>query len=140
MPLIQKPSRALAVQFGTFAAVGVVNTAISFSTYAAGTRLGHLDPLVANIVAFAIAVTASFFLNRRFTFRGHTGRLHHQYGKFFLVNLVGLGLSETIIAVVHKAWGVNDILAFGIAVVVVLFWNFGANRAWAFRPTNLPPA
>lgn len=126
---------ALAKQFVTFAIVGVVNTIISFSTYAFFTRVVHLHPLVANLAAFIIAVTCSFLLNRRYTFRGSIGQLHHQYAKFLVVNIAGLGISETIIWFLHVRRDVNDLLAFAIATILVLFWNFSLNRWWTFKTT-----
>ncbi len=132
--------RPLIHQFSRFAIVGVINTGVSFGTYILATRPLHIHPLVGNVIAFVVAVTVSFVLNRRYTFRHHHGRAHHQYGKFLAVNLVGLGLSELIIAVLHIAWGVHDFIAFAVAVVLVLFWNFWANRQWTFSSANLPAA
>lgn len=130
---IDARSLALARQFITFALIGVVNTGVSFGTYAFFTRVVGLQPLVANAAAFLIAVTVSFILNRRYTFKGSLGRLHHQYGKFIAVNVVGLGFSELIIWFLHVRHGLHDFLAFGIATVIVLFWNFGVNRWWTFK-------
>lgn len=49
-----------------FGAVGVVNTGVHFLVYlAAQTALPYL---VAHVVAFAVAVVGSYFLNCRFTF------------------------------------------------------------------------
>lgn len=133
LPRRLEPHRPLIRQFSTFVVIGFINTTISFITYALLTRVGHQDPLVANALAFIVAVTVSFILNRRYTFRGSVGRLHRQYAQFMTVNLIALGLSELIIAALHKGLGVHDILAYFIAVGIVLFWNFGANRYWTFR-------
>ncbi len=124
-------------QFVTFALVGVANTSVSAGLYTMFTRVAHVHPLAANALAFMVAVTMSFLLNRRFTFRGSPGVVHHQYIKFFIVNIISLVASEIIIWFVHVVLGVNDLVAFGLATVVVLFWNFGANRMWTFRSGEL---
>ncbi|MBI4089780.1 MAG: GtrA family protein [Candidatus Kerfeldbacteria bacterium] len=126
-------------QFIKFSMVGVVNTLTSSSVYLVATRPLGLDPLVGNAIAFAAAVTVSFSLNKLWTFRDRSRALRRQYSLFFLISGVGFLCSETIIFVLHTWLGFHDLLAFGTAVVVVLFWNFGANRAWTFgQPTVAP--
>lgn len=138
-PLVER-HRPLIRQFMTFVVVGLINTAVSAGLYGVFTRLVHLHPLTANAVAFIVAVTISFTLNRRYTFRGSLGAVHHQYAKFFAVNIIGLGVSELIIWWLHVILGLHDFLAFAVATGVVLFWNFGANRWWTFRSSELRPS
>lgn len=120
-------------QFTKFALVGVLNTAIDFSVYTSLTRLAHWHFLVANATSFLVAVTFSFLLNSRWTFRDRPGNRRRQYLLFFLVNLIALGLNETLLATFVHVAHVHDLLAKAAATVVVLFWNFFANRAWTFR-------
>ncbi len=119
-------------QFVKFAIVGVFNTATSADVYLIASRPLALDPLVANAVAFVVAVTVSFVLNKSWTFRNQERSYRRQYSMFFGVSGVGFLLSEAILFITHKLLGVHDVVAFGIAVVIVMFWNFGANRAWTF--------
>ena len=127
-------------QFVKFSIVGVVNTIASASVYTFGTRILKLDPLVANGLAFVVAVTISFFLNKRWTFRDRRQASVGQYSKFFTVAIIGFGLSEIIILWLHHILQVHDLIAFAIATVVVLFWNFGVNRWWTFRHAALSNA
>ncbi len=140
-PLV--PRRRVARQFIKFAMVGVVNTSTSFTIYYLTTRLLGVPPLAANAVAFIFAVTVSYLLNKRWTFRDTRRASARQYSKFVSINIVGLILSELIIAVLHHGLGWNDILAFFGAVLIVMFWNFGANKLWTFsggsRVVPIPP-
>jgi putative flippase GtrA len=61
------PERHLSGQIASFALVGVVNTAIYYGLYLL--FLGWLPHLGAHILAFALSMTGSFFLNARFTYR-----------------------------------------------------------------------
>ncbi|MBI2984437.1 MAG: GtrA family protein [Candidatus Kerfeldbacteria bacterium] len=129
--------RPVVKQFIKFSLVGVINTATSTALYLFFTRLANLDPLVANALAFGAAVSVSFILNKRWTFRDQQRRYARQYAQFFLVSIIGLGLSEAIIFWLHKVRGAHDLLAFAVAVVTVVFWNFSANKWWTFRSPGL---
>ncbi len=136
-PLVQ--SRPAVKQFVKFSLVGVVNTATSVSVYLVMSRPAGLDPLIANAIAFMLAVTVSYNLNKRWTFRDQQRAFVRQYSRFFLISLIGLGLSEVIIYAVHRALGVHDLIAFFTAVGVVMFWNFLANKFWTFREVASHP-
>ncbi|MFF8992048.1 GtrA family protein [Streptomyces sp. NPDC014983] len=57
----------IARQIVTFAVVGVLNTAVYYGLYLL--FLGRLPYLAAHILAFALSMVGSFFLNARFTYR-----------------------------------------------------------------------
>lgn len=120
-------------QFVKFCMVGVLNTMVSFGVYAMLTRYALLDPLAANAIAFVIAVTISFILNKMWTFSDMSATYVRQYYRFFVISGIGLVISELIIFTLHKMFHVFDITAFIISVVVVMFWNFGANKSWTFN-------
>lgn len=136
-PLV--PRHHVARQFIKFAMVGVVNTSTSFTIYFVVTRLFGIPPLVANAAAFIVAVSVSYTLNKRWTFRDPRRASAGQYSRFVIINIVGLALSELIIAALHHGLGWNDIVAFFGAVVIVMFWNFGANKLWTFSSNPVAP-
>ena len=61
------PERHISGQIMTFALVGVVNTGTYYGLYLL--FLNALPYLAAHILAFALSMTGSFFLNARFTYR-----------------------------------------------------------------------
>lgn len=104
------------------------------------------ERLYANVSLFAgflIAVSNGFFWNSRWTFRqSDPSQRTRQYGKFFLVNVVGLVLNQFILWLVLRflaqgrkaselTW--EPMGAFAVAVGIVVFWNFSANKFWTFR-------
>lgn len=97
----------------------------------------------ANIISTSCAILSNFTWNRLWTFpesREHA--LHSQFGKFLVVNLVGLAVNQLVFVladnlVLLPLLHPNEILAFNLAkacaIGVVLFWNFGINRIWTYR-------
>jgi putative flippase GtrA len=119
-------------QFSKFAVVGVLNTITSYSVYGISTRWLGLDPLIANVVAFAVAVTVSYVLNKTWTFRDPARVSVNQYSRFVGISAGGFAISEVSILVLHHALGVHDLIAFSVGVGAAMFWNFFANRRWTF--------
>ncbi|MBV8868654.1 MAG: GtrA family protein [Acetobacteraceae bacterium] len=78
------------LRFGTVGALGfVIDTA---SVYALRGALGLYG---AGLVAYVIAASANWALNRRWTFRGWGGgAAHRQWARFLLANLVGFVLNR----------------------------------------------
>ncbi len=122
-------------QFFRFAVVGVINTAVDWVIFfsLSHTMVWFFDrPLVANALAFAGGFTNSFFLNRWWTFQSTQSKHIQQASKFFLVALVGLALSEVVIAVVLPLTDSRVVSKF-VAVIITLSWNFLGGKYWAFR-------
>ncbi len=149
--------RAVLIQFVQFCLVGAFSTVLNVALF--NLFMGHgLGVVLAHIIAFSLAVTNGFFLNRAWTFRySREGRVERQYAMFVLVNLVGLGLSLVIVLIVGR-WmmhtGSADSLArlyhtftgrqpvvrqlaysFGelAATPPCAVWNFSANKLWTFK-------
>jgi putative flippase GtrA len=137
-PLIN--DRPVVKQFMKFGIVGVLNTVIDYSIFTVLVYAVHVHFLLANAISFSIAVTNSYLLNRRWTFRSDNPAKATEAMKFLLVNLIGLSLSEVILKILVDHWSIPELIAKGGAVVVVLTWNFLGTRLWAFKrfPSDLP--
>jgi len=101
--------------------------------------------VLANTVSFSLAVISNFTLNRYWTYpESRSKRKRVQLPQFALVSIIGLFLSNAILAATTPLY---DTLLIGIsnpqvvagyipakmtATVVVLFWNFFANRYWTY--------
>ena len=149
--------RAVAVQFVQFCLVGAFSTALNEVLFNLFWARG-LSRNWSFVLAFSQAVTNGFFLNRAWTFRGsRTHKMERQYVMFFAVNLVGLGLSWTVMSLVG-AWLLDtgwaqalvplvqrltqrptpvDRLAYSAGILVstvpCAVWNFTANKLWTFQ-------
>lgn len=96
--------------------------------------------LFANTVSVSAAVLSNFTWNRLWTFpESRIRKKRTQLVQFTLVNLVGLiinniivlGVDAILVAYIGEPWSYN--LAKAVAIGIVLFWNFGANRIWTYR-------
>ena len=125
-----------AKQFAKFVMVGLVNTAIDFFIYFSltrGTDFFERHLLSANIIAFSIAATNSFFWNKKWTFRDQGKNYHVQYSKFLIVSIGGLLLSQGIFVLGVHYLKISDIITKLAAVAIVTFWNFALNKLWTFK-------
>jgi putative flippase GtrA len=108
-----------------------------------------LGPTAAATISFVAAVTSNFLWNRYWTYPDSRGRRKRlQFTMFALVSVAGILIRIPIITLAHPIFrnlvasipslrpyadrlGAN--LALGVSVVVVMFWNFFANRYWTYN-------
>lgn len=139
-------------RFIKFAIVGAIGAVIDFtllnvSLYVIEDVLGwNLLPaingnlLLANTISVSAAILSNFTWNRLWTFpESRSRKKRRQLPKFALVNFIGLiinnlivvGLDALLINYIDEPWSYN--IAKAVAIVIVLFWNFGVNRLWTYR-------
>ena len=132
-------------QFIKFCIIGATSFTIDVGISYALTFGLHMWWVLAKTISFSLAVTNGFFWNQRWTFRAVGHRKHHeQYAMFFGVNVIGWLLNLSIMKAVFFAstgtWRGQHptkpvwIAATLLATVIVVFWNFFANKHWTFKP------
>jgi putative flippase GtrA len=78
-------------EFGRFALFIIVGGFAALVNIGSRVLFSKAVPFEAAILlAFAVALTVAFALNRRFVFEGEPGQAGYQYSRFFLVNIFGL--------------------------------------------------
>ncbi|KND46529.1 MULTISPECIES: GtrA family protein [Streptomyces] len=124
--------RGTSGQIATFALVGVVNTAVYYGLYLL--FLQRLPYLAAHVLAFALSMTGSFFLNARFTYR--TRPTWRKFLLFPLTNATNFLLTTAgvylIVDVLHAGHRFAPLLASGAAVPV----TFVVSRSIMLRGTG----
>jgi putative flippase GtrA len=139
--LLQRPGMQ---QFLKFCVVGATSFTIDVGISYILTFHFHMWWVLAKTVSFTLAVTNGFFWNQRWTFDAVGKRKHHeQYAMFFGVNIVGYILNLAIMKAVFFAstgqWRGQHptkpvwFAATLTATVIVVFWNFFANKHWTFK-------
>ena len=109
----------------------------------------HLGPSIASAISFVAAVVSNFLWNRYWTYPDSRSRSRRrQFTMFFLVSVVGVLIRIPIVFAMTPIFrslvaGIGplqayttrlaDNLSLMVAVVVVLFWNFFANRHWTYN-------
>jgi putative flippase GtrA len=161
---------ASTLQVRRFATVGLLNTAVDYVLFVTLTKALHL-PLawvwVAKLVSGTVAISISFYLNRRWVFQSTAGG-HAQAARFVITTLVGVyGIQTSLtqlfastytgpgraLFVVFKNLGLHGAFphvateplaiktgAFAVATAVSMTFNFLLYRYWVFRATSTDPS
>lgn len=149
MRLQERDLRRELARFLKFSLVGTVGAVVDFGTFNLLTIYGHIWSVAASALSFAAAVTSNFLWNRYWTYPDSRSKpIRRQATQFVIVNLVGLFIRTPIFAYGERLLTplVSRIsfpvpadpvqiarnLALAVAVIVVLFWNFGVNRLWTY--------
>ena len=125
-------------EFIIFCSIGLTNLAVDFSVYIFLTRVVHLYYIVAAIISFVVAVTWSFYANKKWTFKYSGGNLRLVYIKFFIANSISIIFNLLIFYGFVEYWHVWDLLAKFLSSVVASFLNFSINKFWSFRIKESP--
>lgn len=123
-------------QFIKFCLVGSTNMVIDIFVYWFFTRIFNVYYLLAAVFSFAIAVSWSFFMNRRWTFRHHGHNTTNQYVKFFVVNIIVMVLNLSFLFILVDLFGFYDLAVKLVAAIVFSLVNFSVNKLWTFRTHN----
>ena len=127
-------------RFVKFAIVGALGAVIDFGLLNLMRGVFGWPLLLANTFSVSVAIVSNFIWNRLWTFpESRNRKKRKQLPQFTVVNLVGLvinniivlGVDWLLVGYMGEPWSYN--IAKAIAIGVVLFWNFGANRLWTYR-------
>ncbi|HEY7945386.1 MAG: GtrA family protein [Burkholderiales bacterium] len=119
-------------RFGRFAVVGALATATHALVFTIAIEAAHIEPVLATVVAFVIAMLVGYVLNRRWTFAVRDAP-SRRLGRYAFAALAGLALNAGIMyCVVHLLhWSPYIGLAAAIAIVPPV--TFSLNHFWVFR-------
>lgn len=130
------PKRRM-IQFLHFCMVGLVNSAVDFTTFFLLTS-GEMSDLPSQMISYTAGVVNSFFLNRKVTFRVTHKPTAAEVGKFIIVNAISLLVSAGAIFILYDLNHVNiwmsKMLATGFGIVL----NFMGSRFWVFTEKHKP--
>jgi putative flippase GtrA len=140
-------------RFMRFMVVGVTGAIVDFGIFNLLTSLFHVLPLLAQAISFSCAVVSNFTINRYWTYPdSRSKKLHRQVVQFLIVSIIGLAIRTPLFAglenplthffssemphlpLTPQFLGHNGSLA--IAVLVVMMWNFFANRYWTYNDVD----
>ncbi|MBE7178587.1 MAG: GtrA family protein [Mucilaginibacter polytrichastri] len=92
----------------------------------------RLSKYAASSLGFTIATASNYIFNHYWTFKKNNPAEILEFGRFFIVALIGLGISNVIIYFLSEKLRVNFYIAKIIAIIMVSFWNFLANYFYTF--------
>ncbi|MGY4386577.1 putative flippase GtrA [Pedobacter sp. UYP24] len=120
------------LKFLKFGLVGFSGLIVDFGiTYFFKEKL-KIHKYVSSSFGFVVATATNYTLNRLWTFNNHDPNAAVQFGKFFIVSLFGLALSNGLIYILNDRLKWNFYVAKACAIVLVSLWNFFANYLYTF--------
>lgn len=140
--VIRRLSRnpAEVVHFIKFAMVGTLGAIIDFAILNLFILVVGWPKVWSNTISFSVAVMSNFTWNRLWNFPESRQRpLSTQLPQFAMVNVIGLGINQIVflsldLLIFTPLFGVLGYnLAKAVAIVIVLFWNYGINRIWTYK-------
>ena len=138
-------------RFLRFALVGAIGAVVDFGTFNLLVNVTHMAAVWASVLSFTAAVISNFLWNRFWTYPDSRSKaVSKQIVQFVLVSVIGLGIRTPLFAWLEHVlirffsgalpknfflgstfMGHNTALA--IAILVVMMWNFYANRLWTYN-------
>ena len=140
-------------RFIKFAIVGSIGALVDFAVFNMLTKLLAVNPVVASVISFTVAVLNNFTWNRYWTYPDSRSKaMTNQLGSFGLINLIGVAIRTPVFAwldgplekfftnfpftqifdfMTPEFMGHNSALA--IAIILVMFWNYFVNRFWTYN-------
>ena len=123
----------IGIRFVRFGVVGLSGMLVDFSvTWLCKEKL-RWNKYVSNSLGFVLAATNNYLWNRLWTFESQSDAVIREYSLFFIIALVGLGLNNLIIYLLHEKLHWNFYLCKLIAIGFVTLWNFSMNYVVTFR-------
>lgn len=140
-------------RFLKFAVVGTIGFVVDFSTYNLVRNLIGTSPEVSSVISFTAAVLSNFLFNRYWTYPDSRSKpILNQLLSFGVVNIAGLIIRTVIFSIIHGPMvelfsnllndfvippqSLGENLSLAIVVVIVMFWNFFANRYWTYNDVD----
>ena len=154
-------ARREVTRFLKFGVVGVVGAVVDFGAFNLLSTVLGLWSVAASVLSFSAAVTSNFVWNRNWVYPDSRAKpVAAQAAQFALVNIAGLLIRTPVFALAEAPmarlaaglWprleslpgplsslaarlsppiaGAN--MALALAIIIVLFWNFGVNRLWTY--------
>ncbi len=141
-------------RFLRFAVVGIIGAVVDFGTFNLLVNLAHVVAVIASMCSFTAAVISNFVWNRYWTYPdSRTKAVSGQVAQFALVSGIGLAIRTPLFAWLENVLDhsfsrivpanfplsstfLGHNMALAIAVLVVMMWNFFANRYWTYNDVS----
>ncbi len=120
--------------FLKFAFVGLIGTILNISILYLSTEYYNLYYIYSAIIAFIIAATVNFLINKVWTFNEKiNNKIFLQYLKFLVVSLMALSVNILFLYILTEFVKIYYLVSEVIAIGVSLIINFIGNTIWTFK-------
>ena len=142
-------------RFFRFAFVGIVGAVVDFGVSNLLIQLVNMRLVFAGTISFIAAIISNFIWNRYWTYPDSRSKpVSRQLLQFAVISVMGLGIRIPILYFIEPqmeslavrlnlqilpaldARTLADNFTLAIAVLIVMFWNFFANRYWTYSDVD----
>lgn len=123
------------IQFFRYILVGGIATVVDMGSFYIVDNILLFHYLIAQTVGFILGLTTNYLISIAWVFKS-TGNVKKEFILFTLIGIGGLLWSYLILWILIDSLGLHhfqDMLAKSIAVILVLAWNFGMRKKFAFK-------
>jgi len=146
MKVISKENR-----FIRFAIVGFSGTIVDFAIFNLFNSIVGITPIPSSMISFSVSVFNNYYWNRNWTFpESKQFPFSTQIIKFSIVSIIGLIIRTSLFSILEKPIiiliteqskitlfanpaVIGHNISLGIVIVIVLFWNYLANKLWTYK-------
>ena len=125
--------RTIIAKLFSFAAIGVVNTAVDVTTFSIAYQLLHIPLVMSNVIAWIVAVSGSYTMNTKVTFGRETGgafRWNH-FLRFSASGVLGAIVATATLVILSQY--TNVFLAKFASILASFGLNFSTSHFFVFR-------
>ncbi len=108
--------------FILYGIIGIITTAIDVGIFTLLTYW-NMHELIANTISYQAAMVASFILNRHYNFKVKD-KVWKRFLSFFVVNLIGYGLSQVLVLIFITLIGMPDFIGKLFATILAAACQF----------------
>ena len=121
-----------------FLVVGGIGFAVDAAALIVLTHGVGLDAYLARALSFAVAVSATYALNRCWSFRAKAAstRRGAEYVRYIAVQLGGVAINFACFAICIEAspvFATWPVLALAVGSIIAMVWNYAGARLFTFR-------
>ena len=142
------------IRFFKFAFVGITGAIVDFGILNLFSLVLNFPLVLAQAISFVCAVLNNFLWNRYWTYPDSRSKaVSKQVLQFFIINIIGIAIRTPLIPWLDQIIGqmlsrldlnlpvsntvISQNLALAIAILIVLFWNYFANRYWTYNDVSI---
>jgi dolichol-phosphate mannosyltransferase len=120
-------------QLVRFGCVGTSGYVLNLGVFAVCVHVLSIDYRLSAGIAFLVAVTNNFILNRHWTFRARTGHAGFQAARFFAVSLAAFAFNLVFLLLLVGGFDMPKVPAQALAIAIATPVSFIGNKLWSFR-------
>jgi putative flippase GtrA len=125
------------LQYFRYLMCGAVATITDVGILFILTHFFHINYLIVAAASFLCGITVNYILNTILVFQS-SGKIKKEFPVFAMIGLGGLAWTELILWVLVDKLNIYVMIAKGLAIVIVLQWNFFMRKKFVFYPEPIP--